>query len=94
MRDRNGREPMDGWALLAWLLVLATLALVLIGAAMDPAPEPPTARERAAQNAGQEAYYEVLERYGDREGAVEAARLVYEAQKKTAHGGEAPRAAE
>ena len=76
MRKHNyEREP---WAVAAWLLVLVVLALVLIGAAMHPEPEPPAARERAAQFCAQERYYEVLDRYGDMEGAVEAARLVYE----------------
>lgn len=68
---------VDPWALMAWLLVLAVLTLILIAEALDPAPEPPSARERAARFAAQEAYYDTLERYGDLEGAVEVARMVW-----------------
>lgn len=68
---------VDPWALLAWLLVLAALALVLTAEALDPAPEPPSVQERAAQFAAQETYYDTLDRYGDLEGAVEVARMVY-----------------
>lgn len=84
----------DHWAVLTWLLVMVALVLVLTGEALAPAPDHPTAYERAAQFAAQERYYEVLDIYGDVEGAVEEARVVYEAQKETALGGDAPRAAE
>lgn len=71
---------VDPWALMAWLLVLAALALVLTGEALDPAPEPLSAQERATQFAAQEAYYDTLDRYGDLEGAVEVARMVWEGE--------------
>lgn len=47
------------------------------GCGVPLAGEAPTARERAAQFAAQERYYETLDLYGDVEGAVEAARVVY-----------------
>lgn len=71
-------KRLDPWALAAELLVLVLLALLLTAEALDPAPTPPTAQERAAQFAAQEAYYDTLDRYGDLEGAVEVARLVWE----------------
>lgn len=71
-------KRLDPWAIAAELLVLAALVLVLTGEALDPAPEPPSAQERAARFAAQETYYDTLDRYGDLEGAVEVARLVWE----------------
>lgn len=71
-------QPPDPWGVLTWLLLLAVLAIILTGEAMSPVPEAPTARERAAQFAAQERYYEAVDRYGDVEGAVEAARMVYD----------------
>ena len=76
MRDKK-RDP---WRVAIWFLVLAVLVIVLTGEAAHPTPAPPTARERAAQFSAQERYYEVLDLYGDMEGAVEAARLVYEGE--------------
>lgn len=73
---KNDR-PTDPWGLAAWLLVMAVLLLVLTGEALSPAPEPPTARERAARFSAQDRYYEVMDLYGDLTGATEAARLVY-----------------
>lgn len=73
---RPGGKP-DPWALAIWLLILAVLLLVLTGEAMDPVPAAPTARERAAQFAAQERYYEALDLYGDPEGATQAAKLIY-----------------
>lgn len=75
---KRDRRPIDIWGLLTWLVVAAALLLVLTGEALAPAPDHPTARERAARVAGQVRYYEALDLYGDAEGAVEAARAVYE----------------
>lgn len=71
-------KRLDPWAVAIELLVLVALVVVLTAEAMAPVPEAPDARERAARVTAQEAYYETLERYGDVEGAVEAARLVWE----------------
>lgn len=40
--------------------------------------EPPKETDRWAQFAAQEEYYRAVELYGDAEGAVEAARIVFE----------------
>lgn len=78
MRHVKTDQGLDLWAILAWLLVMVVLVLVLTGEAMSPAPEATTARERAARFAAQERYYEAMDLYGDVEGAVETARVVYE----------------
>lgn len=80
-RDFQLRDP---WGVLTWLLALAALVFVLTCEALRPVPQAPTAQERAAQIAAQERYYETLDLYGDVEGAVEAARVVY-GMEVTAH---------
>lgn len=72
---------LDPWAFAVELLVLVVLAIILTAEVMHPVPPAPDARERASQFAAQEAYYETLERYGDVEGAVEAARTVFEEER-------------
>lgn len=62
-------------------VILVILALILVGAGMEPEVEPPSARERAAQFAAQERYYETVERYGDVAGAVETAKWVYDSMR-------------
>lgn len=81
--NRGFRHP-DPWRALGWLVVLVLLVIILTSEAMSPVPEAPAAQERAARFAAQERYYEVVDLYGDAEGAVEAARMVYE-MEVTAH---------
>lgn len=57
-------------------LAVVVVALVLIGAGEEP--EAPGERERMAQFFAQEEYYSTLGEYGDIQGAVEAAQVVYE----------------
>lgn len=76
--ERRRERRMDLWAVLVWIVVAVILVLVLTAEALDPAPEPPSDQERAAQFVAQETYYDTLDRYGDLEGAVEVARLVWE----------------
>lgn len=59
------------------VVVCAVLAAALwwMAARTD---EPPKETDRRAQFAAQERYYEVMDLYGDAEGAVEAARIVFE----------------
>lgn len=58
------------------LAVCAVLAAALWLMALTD--EPPKETNRYAQFAAQEEYYRVMELYGDTEGAVEAARVVFE----------------
>lgn len=73
-------KRLDPWAVAIELLVLVALVVVLTAEALAPVPEAPDTRERAAQFAAQEAYYDTLDRYGDVEGAVEVAKLVWEGE--------------
>lgn len=75
---RRGSGPRSWGEAVLWAALALALALLLTAEARDPAPEAPTAQEWAAQFAAQERYYEVIDRYGDIEGAVEAARIVFE----------------
>lgn len=59
------------------LVVCAVLVAVLWWMAAKTA-EPPKEMDRRAQFAAQEEYYRVVDLYGDTEGAVEAARIVFE----------------
>lgn len=56
--------------------LLAVVALLVVLSC--PCAEPPKETDRYAQFAAQEEYYRVMELYGDTEGAVEAARVVFE----------------
>ncbi len=65
-----------------WLVALGLLLVVLLAMlAVTEVPEaeaPADERERRAGYQAQERYYEALDLYGDVEGAVEAARIVFE----------------
>lgn len=60
------------------LLALLTLLVVLVVTLSIASDEPPKETDRWAQYAAQEEYYRVMELYGDAEGAVDAARIVFE----------------
>lgn len=61
---------------LVGMAVCAVLAALLWWTAL--AEEPPKETDRYAQFAAQEEYYRVVDLYGDVEGAVDAARIVFE----------------
>lgn len=54
------------------------LVVLLVTLSLTEADEPPKEIDRWAQFVAQERYYEALDLYGDVEGAVDAARAVYE----------------
>lgn len=60
------------------LLTLAALLVVLLVTLSITGDEPPKETDHWAQYAAQEEYYRVVELYGDAEGAVDAARIVFE----------------
>lgn len=60
------------------LVLLAAVTVVLWWVVFFDGAEPPKETDRYAQFAAQEEYYRVMELYGDTEGAVEAARVVFE----------------
>lgn len=64
-------------AIKAVALVLL-LVVLLVTLSLTEADEPPMEVDRWAQFAAQERYYETLSLYGDTEGAVNAARAVFE----------------
>lgn len=60
-------------------VALVLLAVVLLVAlALTAADEPPKEIDRRAQFEAQQRYYEILDLYGDIEGAADAARAVFE----------------
>lgn len=59
------------------LVLCAALVAALWWMAAKTA-EPPKEIDRRAQFAAQEEYYRVMDMYGDTEGAVESARIVFE----------------
>lgn len=64
------------------LVLCAALVAVLWWTAART-EEPPKETDRRAQFAAQERYYEVMDLYGDEEGAVEAAGIVFEREEVT-----------
>lgn len=72
------RQPPNHWTMLTWILLLVVFVLTLAATAMGPEPEEDGPVEYYARQQAGERYQEVLDRYGDLEGAAEAARLVYE----------------
>lgn len=60
------------------LVLFAVLAAVLWWVVFFDGGDPPKETDRRAQFSAQERYYEVMDLYGDTEGAVEAARVVFE----------------
>lgn len=60
------------------LVLLAAVTAVLWWVVFFDDAEPPKETDRYAQFAAQEEYYRVMDLYGDAEGAVEAARAVFE----------------
>lgn len=76
-RNERKRDRVESIARVVFgIIIAAVLLLILLGLANEPEPTP--VEERYAAFAAQERYYDVLERYGDKEGAVEAAKLVWE----------------
>lgn len=66
------------------LVLLAAVTAVLWWVVFFDGAEPPKETDRRAQFAAQEEYYRVVDLYGDAEGAVEAARVVFE-REATGH---------
>ncbi len=64
--------------LVALGLLLAVLLVTLAVTEVPEAEAPTDERERNARYQAQERYYEVIDLYGDVEGAVDAARVVFE----------------
>lgn len=60
------------------LVLLAAVTAGLWWVVFFDGAEPPKEVDRRAQFAAQERYYEVIDLYGDMEGAVDAARIVFE----------------
>lgn len=60
------------------LVVFAVVTAALWWVVFFDGAEPPKETDRRAQFAAQEEYYRVMDLYGDAEGAVEAARVVFE----------------
>lgn len=75
---REQRKPPNHWTMLTWLLLLVVFVLTLAATAMGPEPEEDGPVEYYARYQAGERYQEVLDRYGDLEGAAEAARLTYD----------------
>ncbi len=71
-------KRMGGVRLIALGLLLAVLLVTLAVTEVPEAEAPTDERERNARYQAQEAYYETLDLYGDVEGAVDAARIVFE----------------
>lgn len=65
------------------LVLLAAVVAVLWWVVFFDGAEPPKETNRYAQFAAQEEYYRVVELYGDAEGAVDAARIVFEREEAT-----------
>lgn len=76
----KGKKPtFEDWTMLTWLLaLLAVFVVALVTTGLGPEPEEDGPVEYYARQQAGERYQEVLDRYGDLEGAAEAARLVYE----------------
>lgn len=70
--------------LVALGLLLAVLLVTLAVTEVPEAEAPIGERERNARYQAQERYYEVIDLYGDMEGAVDAARVVFE-REVTSH---------
>lgn len=68
----------DHRAVLTWLLVMVALVLVLTGEALAPAPDHPTAYERAAQFFASQEYERMINLGADPWSAEQAAYIVYE----------------
>lgn len=75
-RNEARRARLAGIVKAVALVLLAVLLLVTLS--LTDAEEPPKEADRYAQFAAQARYYDVVERYGDLDGAVEAALVVYE----------------
>lgn len=80
---REQRKPPNHWTMLTWILLLVVFVLTLAATAMGPEPEEDGPVEYYARQQAGERYQEVLDRYGDLEGAAEAARLVYEMEMES-----------
>lgn len=76
--EKRRFQPPDPWGILTWILLLAVLAIVLISEAMSPAPEAPTAQERAAQFFASQEYERMINLGADPWSAEQAAYIVYE----------------
>ncbi len=85
MRYRDNRTPAErerdrawGWVRVLGMIVLAVLVALLVIGAEDDVPEPPSVDEYRARYFAGRRYDEVMDRYGDVVGAVQAAELVYQ----------------
>ena len=76
-RNERKRDRVESIARVAFGIIVIAVLIGILAAFADE-PEPTPTQERYAAFAAQERYYDVLERYGDKEGAVEAAKLVWE----------------
>ncbi len=76
-RAERERDRVLGWARVLGMIGLAVLVALLVIGAEDDVPEPPSVEECRAWFYAGERYNEVVDRYGDVVGAVQAAELVY-----------------
>lgn len=76
-RNETQRAKLEGAIKVIALAVLLVVLLVTLAVTEDPAEQSSEAK-RWARFKAQERYYEVLDLYGDVEGAEEAARVVFE----------------
>ncbi len=77
-RGERERDRVWGWVRLLGMIALAVLVAMLVIGAEDDVPEPPSVDEYRARFYAGERYNEVVDRYGDVVGAVQAAELVYQ----------------
>lgn len=77
-RNEQKRDRTWAWVRLLGLIALAVLVSLLVIGAEDDVPEPPSVDEYRARFYAGERYDEVLDFYGDVEGAKQSANLVYE----------------
>lgn len=76
-RAERERDKIWAWVRVLGMIVLGVLVALLVIGAEDDMPEPPSVEVYRARAAAQERYYEAVDRYGDVEGATQAAELVY-----------------
>lgn len=81
-RYQQRMARMVGVTRIVGLVLLAAVAVWLWWVVFFDGAEPPKEVDRRAQYIAQEEYYRVMELYGDEEGAVEAARAVFEKEAK------------
>ncbi len=77
-RTSAERDRVLGWVQALGMIALAVLVALLVIGAEDGVPEPPSVEEYRARFYAGQRYDEVVDRYGDVVGAVQAAELVYQ----------------